>query len=166
MENKIEMVQKLFDEVSARTGMPRVDFTRDNSAALPFGEGMLLYLHFREEIPEIDFTVPLGGVPRNKRAAVYESLLAANFYWVGANGATLSYNDSLEEVIIQFREDTTHLTPERLQGVLEGFLAVSIKWREKLAKLIATSGEEDDDDEDAKPDSHGTGHHGFVTINV
>ena len=67
MENDKEKVQKLFDEVSASTGMPKIDLSEDNSAALPFGEGMLLHVHYRAEIPEVDFTVPIGASPRKRR---------------------------------------------------------------------------------------------------
>ena len=31
---------------------------------------MLLHIHYRAEIPEVDFTVPLGSVPKRKKAAV------------------------------------------------------------------------------------------------
>ena len=148
MGNDKELVQKLFDEVSSRTGIPRIDLSDNDSAALPFGEGMLLHVHYRGEIPEVDFTVPIGSVPKGKKASVYERLLSANFYWVGTQGATLSYQDDLDEVIIQFREDTDNLSVERLQSVLEGFLAVAMKWKEKLAGMIENAHDEDDSDEE------------------
>lgn len=164
MGNDKKEVQRLFDEVSERTGMPRVDLTEDDSAALPFGEDMLLHIHYRAEIPEVDFTVPLGSVPKSKKAAVYERLLSANFYWVGTQGATLSYQDNLDEVILQFREDAVNLTAERLQRVLEGFLTVAIGWKERLAKLIENSDEEDESyEEDADLDlAAGQGDAGLV----
>ena len=136
MESDKELVQKLFDELSSRTGMPRIDLSEDNSAILPFGEEMLLYVHYRAEIPEVDFTVPIGSVPKRKKASVYERLLSANFYWAGTHGATLSYQEDLDEVIIQFREDTTNLGVERLQSVMEGFLSVAMEWKGRLSKII------------------------------
>ena len=142
MENDKELVQKLFDELSSRTGMPRIDLSEDNSAILPFGEEMLLYVHYRAEIPEVDFTVPIGSVPKRKKASVYERLLSANFYWAGTHGATLSYQEDLDEVIIQFREDTTSLGVERLQSVMEGFLSVAMEWKGRLAKIIDWADEE------------------------
>ena len=140
-----ELVQKLFDELSSRTGMPRIDLSEDNSAILPFGEAMLLYVHYRAEIPEVDFTVPIGSVPKRKKASVYERLLSANFYWAGTHGATLSYQEDLDEVIIQFREDTTNLGVERLQSVMEGFLSVAMEWKGKLSKIIDGADEEAED---------------------
>lgn len=145
MENDKELVQKLFDELSSRTGMPRIDLSEDNSAILPFGEEMLLYVHYRAEIPEVDFTVPIGSVPKRKKASVYERLLSANFYWAGTHGATLSYQEDLDEVIIQFREDTTSLGVERLQSVMEGFLSVAMEWKGRLAKIIDGADEEAED---------------------
>lgn len=151
MGNDKEVVQKLFDEVSERTGMPRVDLSAEDSTALPFGDEMLLHIHYRAEIPEIDFTVPLGIVPRKRKAAVYERLLSANFYWVGTQGATLSYQESLDEVILQFREETANLTAERLQRVMEGFLSVAMKWKERLAKLIENAGDEEESYDEGDP---------------
>ena len=142
MENDKELVQKLFDELSSRTGMPRIDLSEDNSAILPFGEEMLLYVHYRAEIPEVDFTVPIGSVPKRQKASVYERLLSANFYWAGTHGATLSYQEDLDEVIIQFREDTTSLGVERLQSVMEGFLSVAMEWKGRLSKIIDWADEE------------------------
>ena len=164
MESDKELVQKLFDELSSRTGVPRIDLSEDNSAILPFDEEMLLYVHYRAEMPEVDFTVPIGSVPKRKKASVYERLLSANFYWAGTHGATLSYQEDLDEVIIQFREDTTNLGVERLQSVMEGFLSVAMEWKGKLSKII------DGDDEEAEDGgigaSGGLDHGGAMLLEV
>ena len=164
MESDKELVQKLFDELSSRTGMPRIDLSEDNSAILPFGEEMLLYVHYRAEIPEVDFTVPIGSVPKRKKASVYERLLSANFYWAGTHGATLSYQEDLDEVIIQFREDTTNLGVERLQSVMEGFLSVAMEWKGKLAKII--DGADEEAEEGGIGASGGLDHGGAVLFEV
>lgn len=164
MENDKELVQKLFDELSSRTGMPRIDLSEDDSAILPFGEGMLLYVHYRAEIPEVDFTVPIGSVPKRKKASVYERLLSANFYWAGTHGATLSYQEDLDEVIIQFREDTTNLGVERLQSVMEGFLSVAMEWKGRLAKII--DGADEEAEEGGIGASGGLDHGGAVLFEV
>lgn len=164
MENDKELVQKLFDELSSRTGMPRIDLSEDNSAILPFGEEMLLYVHYRAEIPEVDFTVPIGSVPKRKKASVYERLLSANFYWAGTHGATLSYQEDLDEVIIQFREDTTSLGVERLQSVMEGFLLVAMEWKGRLAKII--DGADEEAEEGGIGASGGLDHGGAVLFEV
>ena len=164
MENDKELVQKLFDELSSRTGMPRIDLSEDNSAILPFGEEMLLYVHYRAEIPEVDFTVPIGSVPKRKKASAYERLLSANFYWAGTHGATLSYQEDLDEVIIQFREDTTSLGVERLQSVMEGFLSVAMEWKGRLSKII--DGADEEAEEGGIGASGGLDHGGAVLFEV
>lgn len=164
MESDKELVQKLFDELSSRTGMPRIDLSEDNSAILPFGEEMLLYVHYRAEIPEVDFTVPIGSVPKRKKASVYERLLSANFYWAGTHGATLSYQEDLDEVIIQFREDTTNLGVERLQSVMEGFLSVAMEWKGRLSKII--DGADEEAEEGGIGASGGLDHGGAVLFEV
>ena len=164
MESDKELVQKLFDELSSRTGMPRIDLSEDNSAILPFGEEMLLYVHYRAEIPEVDFTVPIGSVPKRKKASVYERLLSANFYWAGTHGATLSYQEDLDEVIIQFREDTTSLGVERLQSVMGGFLSVAMEWKGRLSKII--DGADEEAEEGGIGASGGLDHGGAVLFEV
>ena len=164
MESDKELVQKLFDELSSRTGMPRIDLSEDNSAILPFGEEMLLYVHYRAEIPEVDFTVPIGSVPKRKKASVYERLLSANFYWAGTHGATLSYQEDLDEVIIQFREDTANLGVERLQSVMEGFLSVAMEWKGRLSKII--DGADEEAEEGGIGASGGLDHGGAVLLEV
>ncbi len=142
MTDDKELVQKMFDEVTGRTGIPRIDLSEADSAALPFGDGMLLHVQYRKEIPEVVFTVPLGTVPQEKRAQVFERLLEANFYWIGTRGATLSYHADIEQVVLQYQEGVTHLSPDRLQSVMEGFLAVAIEWKGTLAKMLEEAGEE------------------------
>ena len=164
MESDKELVQKLFDELSSRTGMPRIDLSEDNSEILPFGEEMLLYVHYRAEIPEVDFTVPIGSVPKRKKASVYERLLSANFYWAGTHGATLSYQEDLDEVIIQFREDTTNLGVERLQSVMEGFLSVAMEWKGRLSKII--DGADEEAEEGGIGASGGLDHGGAMLLEV
>jgi hypothetical protein len=144
--------------------MPRIDLSEDNSAILPFGEEMLLYVHYRAEIPEVDFTVPIGSVPKRKKASVYERLLSANFYWAGTHGAPLSYQEDLDEVIIQFREDTTSLGVERLQSVMEGFLSVAMEWKGRLAKII--DGADEEAEEGGIGASGGLDHGGAVLFEV
>ena len=137
MTDNKEFVQRMFDEISEREGMPRVDLSEDDSAALPFGEEMLLLVQYRGEIPEIDFTVPIGSVPEERKADVYERLLASNFYWIETCGATLAYQGDIDQVVLQFQEPVQTLTAERLQSVLEGFLAVATRWKESLEALVA-----------------------------
>lgn len=145
-----ESVQIMFDEIAERTGIPRVDLSEEDSAALPFGEdGMLLHVQYRREIPAVVFTAPLGGVPQGKKTFVFERLLEANVYWLGARGATLGYHADLEQVVLQFQEGASHLTSERLQNVLEGFVSVAIEWKSTLAKI------EEEADEDAFPSAAG-----------
>lgn len=142
MTNDKETLQQMFDEISARSGTPKIDLSENDSAALPFGDGMLLHVQYRANIPEVVFTVPLGTVPPERRAHVFGRLLEANFYWIGTRGATLSYHADLEQVVLQYQEGTTRLTAERLQSVLEGFLSVAIEWKATLAEIVEEAGGE------------------------
>jgi len=143
MTSDKELLQKMFDEMTGDAGLPRIDLSEADSAALPFGDGMILHVQYRESIPEVVFTVPLGSVPQEKKAFVYERLLEANFYWIGGKGATLAYNADLEQVVLQYPEGLAHLTKERLQNVLEGFLAVATEWKSTLAEILDDAANDD-----------------------
>ena len=147
MTTEIETLQRLFDEIAEREGAPRLEFDDDGAAAAAFGDGMLLFVQCRPEAPDVVLTVPLGRVPAERAGEVFGRLLAANFYWAGARGATLALQEESGEVVVQFREGLEGLSSERLQSVLEGFLAVASDWRTTLAETVeaAGGGEEDDD---------------------
>ena len=147
MTTEIETLQRLFDEIAEREGAPRLELDEDGAAAAAFGDGMLLFVQCRPEAPDVVLTVPLGRVPAERAGEVFGKLLAANFYWAGARGATLALQEESGEVVVQFREGLEGLSSERLQSVLEGFLAVASDWRTTLAETVeaAGGGEEDDD---------------------
>ena len=147
MTTEIETLQRMFDEIAEREGAPQLVFDEDGAAAAAFGDGMLLFVQCRPEAPDVVLTAPLGRVPAERAGAVFGRLLAANFYWAGARGATLALQEESGEVVVQFREGLEGLSAERLQAVLEGFLAVASDWKTTLAETVeaADGGEEDDD---------------------
>ena len=152
MTTEIETLQRLFDEIAEREGAPRLEFDDDGAAAAAFGDGMLLFVQCRPEAPDVVLTAPLGRVPAECAGEVFGRLLAANFYWAGASGATLALQEESGEVVVQFREGLEGLSADRLQAVLEGFLAVASEWKETLAETVEAAGGEEDDDAAAAED--------------
>ena len=152
MTTEIETLQRLFDEIAEREGAPRLEFDDDGAAAAAFGDGMLLFVQCRPVEPDVVLTAPLGRVPAERAGEVFGKLLAANFYWAGARGATLALQEESGEVVVQFREGLEGLSADRLQAVLEGFLAVASEWKETLAETVeaAGGGEEDEDAAEAE----------------
>ena len=152
MTTEIETLQRMFDEIAEREGAPRLELDEDGAAAAAFGDGMLLFVQCRPEAPDVVLTAPLGRVPAERAGEVFGRLLAANFYWAGARGATLALQEESGEVVVQFREGLEGLSADRLQAVLEGFLAVASEWKETLAETVEAAGGGEEDDAAAAED--------------
>ena len=136
MQDIKEQIQAMLDEISSAEGTPRFDLSEDDGCTASFGEGMMVRVQLRPHIPELDFTVPLGSVPEERRAAVYGALLASNFYWAETHGATLALEPETEQILLQYQENALTLTKERLQKTMEGFFSVAEEWKDRLDELI------------------------------
>ena len=139
MQDIKDQIQTMLDEISSTEGTPRFDLSEDDGCTVSFGEGMMVRLQLRPQIPELDFTVPLGSVPEEKRADVYGALLASNFYWAETHGATLALEPETEQILLQYQENALTLTKERLQKTMEGFLSVAEEWKDRLDELVGES---------------------------
>jgi len=136
MQDIKEQIQAMLDEISSAEGTPRFDLSEDDGCTVPFGDGMMVRVQLRPQIPELDFTVPLGSVPEEKRAGVYGALLASNFYWAETRGATLALEPESGQIVLQYEENALSLTEERLKKTMEGFFTVAEEWKARLGELV------------------------------
>ena len=155
MQDVKEQIQAMLDEISSAEGTPRFDLSEDDGCTVPFGDGMMVRVQLRPQIPELDFTVPLGSVPEEKRADVYGALLASNFYWTATHGATLAMEPETEQILLQYQENALTLTKERLQKTMEGFCTVAEEWKDRLSELVGESVEAGGDEENDEPSGDG-----------
>ena len=123
MQDIKDQIQAMLDEISASAGTPRFDLSEDDGCTASFGEGMMVRVQLRPHIPELDFTVPLGSVPEEKRAAVYGALLASNFYWAETHGATLALEPETEEDVL--------LQVDNWRELLNGLRAAEVEEEEQ-----------------------------------
>jgi Tir chaperone protein (CesT) family len=76
---------------------------------------------------------PAGFVPREERATALPTLMQANLFWGGTNGATLALAPDGETVILQRRVPLHGLKSEELGGAIEHTLHDATSFNEALA---------------------------------
>ena len=141
----------------------RIEPDENGTCALELADGRTLVVQRRAGADELDFVATLGEVPEAARAAVFERLLAANFYWKGTLGATLSWNAALEEVVLIFPLPLADATPESVETVFARFVDLQSAWAARFAALVAAArdigpdADDDDSGEDAESGEAGTG---------
>lgn len=117
----------------------RIEPDENGTCALELADGRPLVVQRRADADELDFVATLGEVPEAARAAVFERLLAANFYWKGTLGATLSWNDELAQVVLIYPFPSAAASPAELENVFARFLELQDAWRERLGELVAAA---------------------------
>ena len=121
-------------EIGAKTGLA-IEPDENGACTLELADGRPLVIQGRAD--EIDFVAALGEVPEEARAAVFERLLAANFYWKGTLGATLSWNDDLGQAVLIYPIPIADADPSAVADLFERFLELQSAWRDRLAELVA-----------------------------
>lgn len=71
------------------------------------------------------------------RGSVFQSLLAANYYWKDTLGATLSWQDNLEQVLLSYPLPVATTDENTLETAFVNFLKLQEEWAVRLADDIA-----------------------------
>ena len=120
----------------------------NGACTLELSDGRVMLIQERADLGELDFVATLGPVPEEKRSAVFEDLLAANFYWNETFGATISWNADLEEAVIMYPLNLADATPESVETIFSRFLELQSDWADRLAGLVSDA--QDDGDEEGE----------------
>jgi len=129
-----------------------ISFDEAGACALPLADDRFLQIQIREGLGEVDLVATLGTVPDEVRGPVFQSLLAANYYWKDTLGATLSWHLELEQVLISY--PIAHATTDEatLETAFGNFLKLQEEWAVRLAddisearELAADQGDDEDD---------------------
>ena len=144
-------VKSVLKELGAKNGL-EMDLDENGACTLELADGRVMLIQERADLGELDFVATLGPVPEEVRADVFTELLAANFYWKETYGATISWND-LEEAVIIYPLNLADATPETVETIFTRFVDLQAAWSERFAGLVADAQERgygagDDDDED------------------
>lgn len=133
----MDSIAMALKELGAKTGLG-IEPDENGACTLELADGRPILLQERED--ELDFVATLGEVPEEARAAVFERLLAANFYWKGTLGATLSWNDDLGQAVLIYPLPAANADPATVADIFERFLELQAAWRDRLEELVANAG--------------------------
>ena len=90
-------------------------------------------IHLQLEPRQLMLMTELGTLPISRdREPLLEELLAANTFWQGTHGATLSFDSSSNSVLLGHRLPLDWLLDDGLGDHLEGFIHSANHWSERL----------------------------------
>ena len=104
----------------------------DNSCALLFDGDLALSIEYDEPTERLVFSIYLGQLPEEAAEPLLRELLAANFYWIGAGGATLCLEYTTGAIVLLYASRVVDLDDARFERTVENLLAAAEPWRERI----------------------------------
>ncbi len=121
-------LQSILDQFGQTLGVP-VKLDGDQGCSLRLLDDELsVNIAYLEDTAEMLLFCPLGVIEAERRPALYEQMLAANFLWRGAAGATLSIEDFTHTAVLFAREPVALLDQKRFRQALEEFIEAARRW--------------------------------------
>ena len=159
----MENIAVALKELGTKNGFD-ISLNEDGTCSLELADGRTFILQERANLNELDFVATLGYVPEEVRADVFTELLSANFYWRTTLGATISWNASLEQVVIMYPFPLADATDGTLENIFTRFLELQAAWKDRLDELIADAkniaeSKADEDEEDADEEASAANDH-------
>jgi hypothetical protein len=122
----------LLEELGQCLSLGEVALDAEGGCALRFGEKATVNLQYRPAEEEFYFYSDLGAPPAS--VALYQDLLAANLFWQGTAGATLSLSDDdPAHVVIAQAFGWRGRTGAELARAIDAFANMAQDWSEILA---------------------------------
>jgi len=146
----MEALTRLLENFGKSIGLDGVAPDADGYCAMSFDD---LIVHFQYDEGDVTIFSRLGEADEDRLEGIYGMLLAANMFWEGTKGATLSVEPDSRIVFIAAHRTVADLSDGDFQTWLGSFIDVSEHW----AKRLATANEggplwDGDDTDDGLPD--------------
>ncbi|MEM8795171.1 MAG: type III secretion system chaperone [Pseudomonadota bacterium] len=103
-----------------------------NHLILKMDDGPDLHFEYFEEEDILVLASALPSPSGDKKAAVYELLLSANFMWQGTGGATLSINPETKDVIVHHKLDVKRVQEAEMEELVTGFAKLCEYWQQRM----------------------------------
>lgn len=126
----------LVAEFGATLGLGDIAPDEDGYGAIEI-DGLAVHLQYDDERDEVVIFARLGQAEPDRLEEIYTELLAANLFWQGTRGATLSIEPEDGIVFIADRLALERLDPEALGDWLGRFTDIAEHWRDFLARANA-----------------------------
>ena len=101
--------------------------------AVAYDEDTIVAFDLVEDQGKLVLSIDLGQPAPVNRFAVYETMLSYNLLWPETGGVKMGLGGAGGGLVQMFELNTTGLDVERLQTVLEGFVAKALMWRRFVA---------------------------------
>jgi len=158
-EESLEMIADHVAKLGEELGLPDFEF-KEGYACLESPSGPLLHLILEGE----SFTLlcEMGELPRGEeRLPFLEGLLEANALWIGTLGATLSVNQTKNQVMLARRWSIWEIDHLGLKQPLETFVEAIACWWDAIQEgsldALIRAAKEGASDENEASDSPGSG---------
>jgi hypothetical protein len=106
----------------------------DGYCAMSFDD---LVVHFQYDDGELTVFSRIGEVDEDRTEGIYSMLLAANLFWQGSKGATLSVEPDSRIAFIADRRGVSGLNDGSFRDWLGGFVTIAEYWQKRLADANA-----------------------------
>lgn len=144
----LDHISILLKELGTLIGLPELCLDEQNYCCLGFDGVIRVHLRYNEGVDEIIFYSDLAsfeeGAPGNEK--LFESLLAANLFWQGTSGGTLSVDAEAKKIYLMSREHVDGMDFQRFQGILENFVNRVEYWLGELGGGEASASSENKDE--------------------
>lgn len=129
MTDRIEAISTLLEEAGALLEPAVIAFDpEDGTWTVGFENGGAIAIVCAKALDELVFIVPLGSVPPEAAAQVYEWLLRASYLWQETGGVQAAIDDRGDAVLI-YRRARSGLDAGRLAGLLANLHAQRDAWQ-------------------------------------
>lgn len=123
-----EKANMLLAEFGRGLGLEGVGLDQDGSAILGFGDIYVLFA-LMDEGNTLVMSAPIPESAGPKPQHLLEALLAANFMWRGAGGATLALDGPDGQIVLQAKAPLAELYGQALSTHLSALLDATDAWR-------------------------------------
>jgi hypothetical protein len=139
---------QLLDTFGRSIGLAGAAPDADGYCAMSFDD---LVVHLQYDDDTVTIFSRLGEVDEDRTEGIYAMLLAANLFWQGAKGATLSVEPDSRLAFIADRRPVAQLSDAGFRDWLGGFVTIADYWQKRLAAANAGGALWEEDGDGASP---------------
>jgi hypothetical protein len=130
----VEAFAELIRNFGQSIGLAEATPDADGYCAMSFDE---LVVHFQYDADDVVIFSRLGEVDEDRVEGIYGMLLAANMFWQGTKGGTISVEPDSRVAFIADRRPLAYTSDATFRDWLSGFIDIAEHWTDRLATANA-----------------------------